>query len=58
MLESLDFLDHFLPVVTNFAVIFVVWLGVNGIMFLIYFVTLVWDLLTRISPWMSPEMRL
>ena len=41
MLESLDFLDHFFLVVIDFAVILVVWLGVNGVMFLIYFVTLV-----------------
>ena len=57
MLIFVDFLDHLL-VVVDLAVILMIWLGVYGTLFLMYFVTLAWDLLTCISPWLSPEMRL
>ena len=45
-------------IVVDLTVVLVVWLGVNRTLFFIYFVTLAWDILTCISPWMSPEMRL
>ena len=42
MLNLVDFffLDHFLVVVVDLAVILMVWLGVNGTLFLMYFATL------------------
>ena len=40
MLNLVVFLDHFLVVLVDLAVILMVWLGVNGTLFLMYFVTL------------------
>ena len=41
MLNLVDFfLDHFLLVVVDLAVILMVWLGVNGTLFLMYLATL------------------
>ena len=39
-------------------IVLMVWLEINGTLLLIYFITLAWDFLTCISPWISPEMRL
>ena len=40
MLNLVDFLDHFLVIVVDLAVILMVWLGVNDTLFLMHFVTL------------------